>query len=773
LTNLFDDIVSPVVNLPVSSSIFLDVFLPVLLFHAALTIDVREIARDAAPILALAILAVFAAAAAIGFSLWFASVPLTVALLVGTIVATTDPAAVVAIFREVGAPPRLVRLLEGESLLNDAAAIVLFGMLVDTLTEGAKFDLGAGLAHFAQAFLGGLVLGAVAGRVFGAALPLLGGSRVAEVTLSVALPYIVYLSADEMLGVSGVVAAASAGLTGGALARVRMTPGNWRYMERVWDQTGFLASSLIFVIACTLVPRLLDTVRVQDALLLLIVVAAALLSRAAVLFGILPLLSTLHLGQKVSAAYKLAITWGGLRGAVTLALALSVTENAHIDVATQHFVAVLATGFVLFTLLVNGLTLRRVIRLLMLDRLSPIDLAVRSKVLALSLADVRDVITKTAHEYDITPAATRIIGQRYKQRIDELSGQPALDIAISDPDQIKVGLLALANRERRIILDHHEQNTVSAIAIERLLRNTNSILDAARLEGLSGYELAATRLLGFARKFRIGHFLHRTLHIDLLLQREVSIRFETLLVRRLALEVLTQFTQQRLRALLGLPISQRLGEVITRRAEATARALDCLRLQYPDHAEALERRFLQQSGQQLLTSLYRDLFEEGLIGGELLHDLEREHGSSTALPPLDLGLQTEQLIGAIEMFAGIDPAELKELTRLFRPRLLVPDELLIRKGERGRGMFFISSGAVEVLLPEGRVRLGSGEFVGEMALLSHRPRQADVVSLGYGRALELRAADFRHFLSKYPHVRAQIEGTAEARTRSGEQLNVS
>jgi CPA1 family monovalent cation:H+ antiporter len=237
--------------------------------------------------------------------------------------------------------------------------------------------------------------------------------------------------------------------------------------------------------------------------------------------------------------------------------------------------------------------------------------------------------------------------------------------------------------------------------------------------------------------------------------------------------VLTQFTQQRLRALLGLPISQRLGEVITRRAEATARALDCLRLQYPDHAEALERRFLQQSGQQLLTSLYRDLFEEGLIGGELLHDLEREHGSSTALPPLDLGLQTEQLIGAIEMFAGIDPAELKELTRLFRPRLLVPDELLIRKGERGRGMFFISSGAVEVLLPEGRVRLGSGEFVGEMALLSRRPRQADVVSLGYGRALELRAADFRHFLSKYPHVRAQIEGTAEARTRSGEQLNVS
>ena len=78
-------------------------------------------------------------------------------------------------------------------------------------------------------------------------------------------------------------------------------------------------------------------------------------------------------------------------------------------------------------------------------------------------------------------------------------------------------------------------------------------------------------------------------------------------------------------------------------------------------------------------------------------------------------------------------------------------------------MFFISSGAVEVQLPTERVRLGSGEFVGEMALLSHRPRQADVVSLGYGTVLVLAAADFEHFLSKYPDAKAEIEQTAAAR----------
>jgi CPA1 family monovalent cation:H+ antiporter len=232
LTTAFDNIVRPVVDLPFNSSIFLVVFLPLLLFHAALMLDLREIAPDWAPILTLAIVAVFAAAAAIGFSLSFAAgVPLTVALLLGAIVATTDPSAVVAIFRELGAPARLARLLEGESLLNDAAAIVLFSILVGMLTGGARTDLAAGVVRFAEVLLGGVVLGAAGGRLFGEILPFLGGSRLAEVTLTVALPYVVYLLAEQLFDVSGVVAVVSAGLTAGAIGRVRLAPDNWQYLK--------------------------------------------------------------------------------------------------------------------------------------------------------------------------------------------------------------------------------------------------------------------------------------------------------------------------------------------------------------------------------------------------------------------------------------------------------------------------------------------------------------------------------------------------------------
>ena len=439
----------------------------------------------------------------------------------------------------------------------------------------------------------------------------------------------------------------------------------------------------------------------------------------------------------------------------------------------RDFVAVLATGFVLFTLLVNGLTLRPVIRLLQLDRLSPLNQALRNKVLALSLADVRDVVSKMAQEYAIATTAAEAAAAPLDRRVGELATQPDLEQAISDRDRIRIGLVALANRERRIILDHHAQRTVSGAAIERLLRNTNLILDAARAEGRVGYNRAARALLGFPRAFRVANFLHRRLNLARPLQRQISIRFETLLIRRLALEELARFIESRLHALLGERVAELLGEVIAARSEATTRALDALRLQYREYAEALEQRFLRQSGFRLALARFNDLYDEGLIGKEVFEDLEREHEAVRSLmdelPPLDLGLRAEDLLAQFEMFAGLGAAELKALARLFRPRLLVPNEAVIRKGERGNAMFLISSGALEVVLPNGRARLGSGDFFGEMALLSGQRRQADVIALGYCRVLVLGAADFRRFLREYPQARAEIDRVAVARTRANEE----
>ena len=239
-------------------------FLPALLFQAALTIDVRRMMEDAAPILLLAVVAVFVATGVIGLAPgpWRGAI---VCLLLGSIVATTDPAAVVAIFRDIGAPARLVRLVEGESLLNDAAAIAIFYVLLEMITSGGDADLLMGAWDLAVDLGGGTLLGMVAARLGVAVIPMLRGRRTAEVTLTLALPYLVFVSGDHFLGVSGVVAVAVAGLVFGAGSRSRLSPSGWAYLDAVWEQVAFLAGSLVFILAALMVPKLLGTVTCMTA----------------------------------------------------------------------------------------------------------------------------------------------------------------------------------------------------------------------------------------------------------------------------------------------------------------------------------------------------------------------------------------------------------------------------------------------------------------------------------------------------------------------------
>ena len=120
----------------------------------------------------------------------------------------------------------------------------------------------------------------------------------------------------------------------------------------------------------------------------------------------------------------------------------------------------------------------------------------------------------------------------------------------------------------------------------------------------------------------------------------------------------------------------------------------------------------------------------------------------------------------LDLLAGLDEAQLESVCRLLRPRFAVPYEQIIRKGERGDAVYFIASGAVEVILPERRVRIGAGEFFGELALLSGRPRQADVVALTYCQFLMLRRTDFELFMQANPEARDTILRVADARRRA-------
>src|SRR5207253_9203047 len=156
---------------------------------------------------------------------------------------------------------------------------------------------------------------------------------------------------------------------------------------------------------------------------------------------------------------------------------------------------------------------------------------------------------------------------------------------------------------------------------------------------------------------------------------------------------------------------------------------------------------------------------------ELYDELQRGILGSRAepRPRFEIGLDTHHLIERLDILSGLDEQQLERVARLLRPRFTVPNERIIRRGDRGDAVFFIASGAVEVRLPARRVRLGSGEFFGEMALLSGEPRQADVVALTYCRLLVLRKADFDRFLAANPEAKAEINRIVAARLSANQE----
>ncbi|MBV9288059.1 MAG: cation:proton antiporter, partial [Hyphomicrobiales bacterium] len=677
-----------------------------------------------------------------------------------------DPGAVIAIFRDVGAPARLTRLVEGEALLNDAAAIVLYTVLLGVIVAGRELDMSHAAVEFVVSFAGGAAFGAIAGRAFLLAVPWVRDDRLAEATLTVALAYLAYIAADRLFHVSGVVAVLAAGMTVSAFGRARIAPYNWSFLADFWEQLAFCAGSLVFLLASILVPKLLVDLQLRDLGLLVVLILAAFAARLAVLFGLLPLLSLARLTQPISNAYKLVIAWGGLRGALTLVLALSVTENPALPHAVQRFVAVLATGLVLFTLLVNGTTLRRFIHFLRLDRLSPVGQLLRDRVLETSYAEMSDIVRKTAEEHGLAPAAEARALAPYEAWRDMTQRNSAGQIELTERERVAISLAALSNQERMLVLEILASRAASAAAVQALARNAERLAEGARSGGRLGYKRAVEEAVAYPRSFRAAYFLYRRFGVRRFLAERLGERFETLLLTRVIVQRLAGAEATRSRAIFGKRVEAVIDHMLKDRLDQIQSRVDSLRRQYPDYLAAIEARILRQSALRREMERYDALYQEGLIASEVYRDLKsklEDVQDGDAPPRFDLGLNTDRLIQRLDLFAGLDPRQCQGVRKLLRARFTVPNELIVRQGERGDAVYFIASGAVEVVLPDRRVKLGTGDFFGEMALITGEPRQADVRAQTYSRLLVLRKSDFDRFMAANSDVRARINEIAERR----------
>lgn len=601
-------------------------------------------------------------------------------------------------------------------------------------------------------------------------IPNVGSDRLAEASLTLGFSYLVFVASERLLHVSGVVAVLAAGATVSALGRSRIEPGNWDFLVELWEQIAFWARSLIFVLASILVPQLLVDVGPRDLILLLVLIVAAFGARIVSLFVLVPPLEWLNLTKPIDSHYKLAIIWGGLRGALTLVLALAVTEDESVSPDIRRFIAVLATGFVLYTLFVHGTTLRLVIGLLGLDRLSPRDQALRDRILALAYAEVSAAVRESAQQPELTPAAVERVVAPYDVRVAAANARDTAETNLSDRDRLAITLVALANQERLLVLETVTGRATSPAVVQVLLANADALAEGARADGRPGYRRAAEASLAFPLSFRAAYFVYRRLGIVRFLADRLADRMEMLLITRFVLQGLVRFNEERIRALFGARIVDVASEIIGQRREAVAGALDALRRQYPDYATELEALLLRRSALRRETARYENLLEEGLIAREVYDDLKRSvtQEKTEKRPRFDIGLVTFPLLRKLDLLSGLSDRQLAAVAKLLRPRFAVPNERIVRKGDAGDAVYFIGSGAVDVILPGRHVHLGTGDFFGEMALLLGRKRNADIVALTYCRLLVLRKSDFERFTAANPEAGSAIEAVAAARRAMNE-----
>jgi CPA1 family monovalent cation:H+ antiporter len=768
LTNQLDEVAEMVIDIPVSSATFLTVLLPMLLFQGAITIDVRRLAKDIAPVILLAVLAVIVALVIIGGAVYLvAPMPLAVCLLFGAIVATTDPSAVIAMFRDLGAPARLTRLVEGESLLNDATAIAAFVAFLSVVVTGRELDFLMVTESLVGRLLGGVLIGLVAGRAVAWVLSSLRAYRGAQITITVALPYVVYVLCNNYLLVSGVVAVVTSGLVLSAVGRSRFHPESFQFCLDTLEQLAYWATSLVFVFAALLVPRLLEDFTLADLLYLSVAVVAALVARAVILFGVLPLLSAARMTQKVSTPMKTVIIWGGLRGSVTLALALAVTENAQVAPEVQRFIAIQATGFALFTLLVQGTTLSPLIRWLGLDQLSPIDRAFRSQVLEQALSGVRSNLRSFAGRYELDDELVDQALAPYSRRLSRVAGDKSFNEALTDKQRLVVGIIALANQEKTLVMEQRWSGGLPSPLIDRYLLNVEAMIDGAREKGRLGYLRTARRPHKQTWWFRVLGALHSYLHISQPLAAYLGQRFQYLLVNRLILLELVVFLEFRLSSLLGVRLTELLGEIVNQRLVEVERHIAALRLQYPKFARELDHAVIERYAYREEIEQVEQMRSAGIISEELSRDLKAETESIHALrqrsTAVDMRATTPELLRGFPVFSHLGDDILKRIARRLNSRVFAADAYVFRLGDRAEGMYFIASGAVEISVGNIRHGLGRGSFFGEMALLDQTRRSASVRSISYSHLLFLPRADFEKISDLLPEWRSSLSMVAQER----------
>lgn len=432
-----------------SPDLILWIFLPPLLFEASWNLNWQDLKRDLLPIALYVTLGVVITILGIAAPLvQWGNISVSVALLIGACLSATDPVSVSALLKELGAPPRLKALVEGESMFNDGTAVVAFSLVIGIALGTDRFDPQVLVVNF----LTTVGVGVLVGLLFGFSISYLTQRfdlPLVEQSLTLVSAYSAYLVA-ESLGGSGVIGTVTTGLILGNFgSRIGMTSRTRMVVGEFWEFVAFFTNSILFLLIGAQFRLGVDG---QDYALVGIALAAVLLTRVLVIYG-LTFLNNRLTQADIDFSTQAMLWWSGLRGGVALALALSVPA----DLPERRAVLVAVFGVVFFTTLLQGSTAKSLLRILKLIESNPLRdryLELISRQIALNR--VLNYLQQPDSRVGIEPAIHQNQETEIRQQLESLQTE-SQKLCFANPELLEIGTQTLQRHLAAIEADTYTE----------------------------------------------------------------------------------------------------------------------------------------------------------------------------------------------------------------------------------------------------------------------------------------------------------------------------
>lgn len=420
------------------------VFLPTLIFESAYNINIRNMFASIRSISLLSVVSLLISAFAIAFGLEWASrmigypVPFEITLLFGALISATDPVAVLALFKEYGAPRRLSLIFEGESLFNDGTALALFLVVLEFLTHGTGnpgaevgvlAEVANGTLLFVVTVVGGILFGAFMGLLFSKLIQKVHNNEFIEITLTMIVAHFTFILtelisqhlviAGHEFHLSAIIATVVAAIVVGNYGRYKISPEVLEYMEHFWGYFAFVVNSIIFILIGLLFASLpISLIEILPITLAAIVVVAV--SRAISVYPVLGLLNLTKKEEYIPRSWQHLLAWGSLRGALAVTMVLLIPDDFTVpgwtmEASVKDFITALTISCIYFTLFVKGMTIGPMLSRFKLNALRPIEVGEYFETKATLYAKLLLEIERFARKGYISESVRDTLREKYER----------------------------------------------------------------------------------------------------------------------------------------------------------------------------------------------------------------------------------------------------------------------------------------------------------------------------------------------------------------------